>query len=171
MTGFYLTRDGRPVSGRVYPSDNGVLVELHRVQSMSFDWAIRYEGYGVGETEADVWPADEARELARTARRMMRDHGDPEGQGHRNADDMTRENCGACALAGYGASDEEGPLGPNYAGWARVYVQSGTRVPPEWHEAFLAELATPDSARYVTALSRDIRTFGTNAPVPAEVLA
>lgn len=54
-----------------------------------------------------------------------------------HADRLTRENCGACVLGGYGATDDDGP---NYAGWARAYVQARRPVPSKWRNAFLAEL-------------------------------
>lgn len=77
---------------------------------------------------------------------------------------LTRENCGACVLNGYisrddrqnGARDSDGP---NYAGWARIYVQAGRHIPAKWHKAFDAELAS-DNQAYSDALRRDIYIFG-----------
>jgi hypothetical protein len=79
-------------------------------------------------------------------------------------DPMTRENCGACVLNGYISRDDrrngaKNSDGPNYAGWARVYVQAGTRIPRKWHKAFEAELAS-DNQAYSDALRRDIHIFG-----------
>lgn len=113
----------------------------------------------------DAWAPDEARRLAATARRMFRDHG------HGSAmDRLTRENCGACVLGGYGALDEssEGgsPLAPNHAAWARTYIQANRPIPQEWRAAFVHELNGspyrngPRNLRYADALRRDILTFG-----------
>jgi hypothetical protein len=69
-------------------------------------------------------------------------------------DALTRENCAACVLAGYGATED----GPNYVSWARVYTQAGKIVPSRWADAYQRELdaQTP----YGEALRRDVATFG-----------
>jgi hypothetical protein len=102
------------------------------------------------------WSESEAANLQRTARRLFRDHGHT---GY--ADKLTRDNCGACALAGYGESTDGGraPLAPNYAGWARDYVQAGRGIPARWVDAFGAELSG-ENQRYADALRRDVATFG-----------
>jgi hypothetical protein len=76
---------------------------------------------------------------------------------------LTRENCGACTLNGYiSRSDRHGQKpsdGPNYAGWARVYVQAQYVIPRKWHKAFEAEMES-DNTAYSDALKRDINVFG-----------
>lgn len=104
------------------------------------------------------WADPERRDLEATARRVFADHGH---DGYWDA--MTRENCGACALSGYGAHDDSGtaPYAPNHAAWARTYVQAGRLIPVEYRPAFLRELAPDnDNARYRDCLIRDVRTFG-----------
>lgn len=63
------------------------------------------------------------------------------------------ENCGRCALT---SGDEDGP---NYAGWARLYVEARKAVPEKWRTAFARELAS-DNKAYATALRRSIASFG-----------
>lgn len=104
------------------------------------------------------WPADVARELRATAWRMFSDHGHGS-----HWDKLTREACGTCALNGYHdraiAREESAPVAPNYAGWARLYIQAGRPIPAKYADGFRAELAN-DNIRYVDALRRDIVTFG-----------
>ncbi len=83
--------------------------------------------------------------------------------GESMADELTRENCAACVLNGYGA-DEVGESGrelpsPKHASWARIYVQAQRPIPVAWRAAFQAELDS-DNAQYVAGLLRDIATFG-----------
>lgn len=107
--------------------------------------------------DVTAWPAETARYHAATARQCLTDHGhgwrfdSPEEQ------EMTRENCGACVLAGYGARPAE--EGPNYGGWARIYVEARRPVPADWRGAFRRELAS-DNRGYAAALARSIATFG-----------
>lgn len=110
-----------------------------------------------GDLAAEPWPADTARYHAATARQCLNDHG--HGWHFRDSDErtMTRENCGACVLAGYGVKPAE--EGPNYAGWARIYVEARRPVPADWRGAFRRELAS-DNRAYAGALARSIATFG-----------
>lgn len=74
-----------------------------------------------------------------------------------------REHCGACVLRGYlsesaiadGQSDADGP---NYAGWARCYVQAQKQVPLRWMRAFLGQLES-DNDSYSACLKRDVATW------------
>ena len=82
-------------------------------------------------------------------------------------DQLTRENCGACVLGGYRPRDDWGDpeldtdaAGPNYAGWARIYVEARRVIPKRWEAAFLAQLHTPDNLRYAEAVARSVVTFG-----------
>lgn len=79
-------------------------------------------------------------------------------------DPMTRENCGACLLQGYHPRGEA-RNDINYAGWERIYIQIGLRIPPGLFEAFLNELANddPDNRGYVEALRDDVRYWGVDA--------
>lgn len=72
----------------------------------------------------------------------------------------TRENCGACTLNGYHPKGERRDF-INYAGWARIYIQAGKRIPKNLQFAFLAELAS-DNRAYADALKADILEFGIN---------
>lgn len=168
---YVVTRDGLPISGRFHASEMGAVGELLRFQPMSVDWAMRHEGYGIAEHEGETWPTEKRAELASTARALFRRHEHPDTFTDADDERMTRENCGACALAGYGADTDEGraPLAPNWAGWARAWVQAGRRISPEYVDGFRAELASPDNARYAAALATDIRTYGA-AGVPPELL-
>jgi hypothetical protein len=63
------------------------------------------------------------------------------------------DNCSGCALR------TGGEEGPNYAGWARVYIEAGVRIPRKWKAAFLRELRSPNLA-YAEALLESIGEFG-----------
>jgi hypothetical protein len=75
----------------------------------------------------------------------------------------SRSNCGACVLAGYidprDRAERHIGDGPNYAGWARVYVQAGRAIPRHWRRAFRAELRS-ENRQYAEALARDVVTYG-----------
>ena len=73
---------------------------------------------------------------------------------------LTKENCGACALAGYHPKGERRDF-INYAGYARVYIQAGKYIPKNIRMDFLAELAS-DNRAYAEALKDDIRHYGIN---------
>lgn len=91
-------------------------------------------------------PVTEAR-LGATARRMFREGHSYE---HRGID---ADNCSYCALV---TGEVEGP---NYAGWARIYIEAGQRIPGKWRHAFALELES-DNKPYAEALLRSIATFG-----------
>lgn len=89
----------------------------------------------------------EAKTLRDIARRcIFADH-----YNHRRPDP---ENCGSCALV------IGGPEGPNYAGWARVYVEAGVSIPAKWRKAFEAERARTDNPAYTKKLEEVIAHFG-----------
>lgn len=73
-------------------------------------------------------------------------------------------NCQHCSLRGIGKGStietEGGFLSPNYAGWARVYVQAGREIPSRFALAFLEETRRTDNAEYAEALRKDVRYFG-----------
>lgn len=96
---------------------------------------------------ATPWPADEARRHQASARRAF-----TEGHSykHRGVD---ADNCSYCALT-HGGSD-----GPNYSGWARLYIEAQRPIPKKWRGAFESELAS-DNRAYADALARSIATFG-----------
>lgn len=78
-----------------------------------------------------------------------------------------RESCGACALKGYTSRhtliDNDGKRldRPNYAGWARVYVQAGIPIPKKWKKAFEEEASDQyDNQEYSQALREDIKYYG-----------
>ena len=104
---------------------------------------------------------DDARN-ARTAHRELAEH-----WGHSNRVDERLE-CTACTLQGYLPSGKAfadlrartRQHGPNYSGWARVYVQAKATIPHKWLNAFKHELDRIDNPRYATALKRDISVFG-----------
>lgn len=78
---------------------------------------------------------------------------------------LGRENCGACVLGGYeprGGYEDGYKVkrdGPNYAGWARMYVEARRMVPANWRDAFTRELNS-DNHAYADALARSVVTFG-----------
>lgn len=64
------------------------------------------------------------------------------------------ENCGPCELR----STHRGQ-GPNYSGWARIYVQAGRTIPKIIAKAFIKELES-DNKAYANALKADIAYYG-----------
>lgn len=109
------------------------------------------------DVAAEPWPSDKARDYAAMSRNCLTDHGHGWRFDSTEEREMTRENCGACVLAGYGQKPAE--EGPNYAGWARIYVEARRPVPADWRGAFRRELAS-DNGAYAHALRRSIATFG-----------
>lgn len=94
------------------------------------------------------WPSKEAEQRRAMARQELYSHGHAPTRSR-----LVRDNCTACV---HGEARAKGKI-PNVAGWARVWVQGGWRIPP----ARLArELARTDNLPYVEALKRDIATFG-----------
>lgn len=110
------------------------------------------------DSQAGPWPAEEARQLRNTAIRLT--------SAHECFPERTREmrvNCGACCLRGYrprggarGWAEGLLPGEPNYAGWARAWVQMGWKVPLH---LLRRELARTDNPEYVGALKRDLATW------------
>lgn len=164
-----VTRDGSPVSP-ILPTPDVAFGWLLRHQPFSTDWAMKYEGYAVESVPADAWTVTEAGDQARIARQLLR-HGHPEvgtrafrdyAGGTDDAERVTRENCAACSLDGYGADTDGGtvPLSPNYAAWERVYVQTRRPIPHRWLPAFVASLNDEDNPSFAAALLRDVATYG-----------
>lgn len=133
---------------------------IHRNHSFSYAHAVKHEGYKVATVTK--WPETEARQLRAISRQLFK-HGDWEHTG-----DLERESCSACVLRGFlsesskadRAAGHDDSAGPNYAGWARVYVEAGEIIPPEFRAAFEAERKRTDNLAYVEALERSIATFG-----------
>ena len=76
-----------------------------------------------------------------------------------------RENCGAEALKGY-QSIKSKKLEwrfkePNYAGWQRVYVESGFPIPKKYKQAFDFALTKEyDNQAFAEALKKDVKEYG-----------
>jgi len=104
--------------------------------------------YGDSST-VKLWPPAEARKHKATARAILEEaHYE---KGHTLNPDP--DNCQACAIR-LGGED-----GPNYAGWARIYVEAQRPIPKKWERAFALERAS-DNRAYAHALERSIKTFG-----------
>lgn len=153
-----VTRDGRPVSPLLANTDEAFGWLLHH-QPMSTDWATHYEGYAVERIPVQPWAPAEAVDVRNIADAAFR-HGHPNA--FRDADDeqVTRENCGACALDGYGEHNTDGITQPNYCNWTRVYVETGQAIPGRWRPAFHAVLNATDNPGHHDALLRSLATFG-----------
>lgn len=113
----------------------------------------------------EPWPLSsrEGKEAPRIAHQLLTGdpfHRDTCGRGPLR--EWERQSCGTCALLGWQpADDDEWPQGrPNYAGWARVYVQAREPIPRAWMPAFVDELNEPENDSYREALRRDVATFG-----------
>lgn len=94
------------------------------------------------------WNEKEAQQLRAVSRQIV-------WESCRCDDALSRENCGGHVLRGVirkGVVTCE----PNYAGWARIYVEAGILIKPE---LLARELARTDNVLYVEALKRDLETF------------
>jgi len=94
----------------------------------------------------EKWSPDEARRWKSIALAIF-----AERCAHRSR--LEVDNCGKCQLT-HGDDD-----GPNYAGWARLYIEAGRAIPEKWRAAFQRELDS-DNKSYANALRRSIATFG-----------
>jgi hypothetical protein len=153
-----ITHDGRRIGHPRLETPDEAFAFLLSWQGQSVDYALTHGGYAIVRVPADKWSDLEARECCNTARQCLYDHGHHAS----DRDPLTRENCGACVLGGYyprGTKKAEKADGPNYAGWARVYVEAGASIPAIWREAFQREVHS-DNERYAAALLLSIATFG-----------
>lgn len=108
--------------------------------------------------KSDKWSDNEARHHAAIARRLFAEgHSYP----HEGVD---TDNCSYCALT------QGGDDGPNYAGWARIYIEAGVAIPNRWREEFQKELNS-DNRLYGYALRKSILTFGGPEFVSSRVTA
>lgn len=175
---FYLvSRDGVPFAAYVTAAQRAGAVAI----LPNADGVHRFGGavYALTDVDAEPWPADGSESfgetpaaMVRRATAMLTEHGHAWRFSTREDRELTRSNCGACALSGYGLTDRDiRRCGPDYAGWARVYVQAGRPVPIGWSAPLWRELAgagriDPDGQtgdandRYGNALRRDVATFG-----------
>jgi len=150
----YIDLDVSGVVVRVKTPTNSswsyVAANLHRGELVTVRQAD--SGRMLSIEHADPWAPIDARVLTRQARYLLSNHG---AQHDEATDEVVRENCGACVLAGFGATDD----GPNYAGWERIYAQSYEPVPAPWRAAFFAAL-DHENRCYADAFARDLATFG-----------
>lgn len=165
-------RDEEPVSP-LLPGTDEALSWLLGHQAQSSSWALAFEGYRIESIGAQPWSPAERRRHEDTALLVLAGDGD-KGHGHkhyfgpaeREEEELTRDNCGPCALRGWrelpydDAERERNPrLRPNYAGWGRLYVEARRPIPTRWRDALTAEL-NADNERYSAALARSLATFG-----------
>lgn len=158
---------GRPVEwvGRRYDTDEAAREAAREREAQGIVESVRVE-----RVPADRWSDAEARVLAANARRLFRDHGHGSDMSQ-----LTRMNCGACALSGYEPRggwnddwDQPGAYrvhlhGPNYANWQREYVEAGMVVRPEWAALIRSAVAGTDGSDnepWRICLERSVNTFG-----------
>lgn len=147
---FAVKHDGKPIVGPL--DENGAFAFLLHHQGQSVSYALTYGGYTIEEIQP--WSDDEAKRYANQARGLF-------NHGHAGYwDEMTRDNCGACALEGWRESDEEGDLAPNYGGWARAYVEAQRWIPDRWRAAYESDQLHGDNPAYSVALARSVAYFG-----------
>ncbi len=106
------------------------------------------------------WSTEEGRHHHATAMQCLTRHDHPMS----DRSQLTRENCGACVLNGYEprwvdrSEHNTATDGPNYAGWARIYVEAGRAIPEKWRAAFADQ--GKDNRAYYDALGRSLVSFG-----------
>jgi hypothetical protein len=154
-----VTRDGRPVSPLLASADEAFGWLLGH-QPMSTDWAIRYEGYGVEPVPAEPWTDKEAARLRGMAVAAFEHDGPLDVFRDDDDEALTRDNCGGCVLRGWGEYVDGGVMQPNYANWARTYVEAGHRIPARWRTGFHAVLNAEDNPGHRVALLRSLATWG-----------
>lgn len=133
---------------------------VHGTEQSRLDYERRYCDNPGAEFEHkrvyQPWPSAEARNLGAISRKLLDDHGGHPGR--------FSEHCAACVLGGYSPKyrRQEGYEpdrdGPDYAGWARVYVEAQRAIPAKWRQAFAEQ--GHDNKGYYDALGRSIVTFG-----------
>lgn len=106
-------------------------------------------------TKAEPWNEADAKGLRATSRALLARH--DHGREFYGPEDekLTRENCGACVLNGYGSHG----TAPNYAGWLRVFIEAGRPVPALWLDTEMLDAQTWNPA-YYSAILRSVATFG-----------
>lgn len=155
-----VTRDGQPVSP-ILADGNRAFAWISEQQPQSVSWALRHEGYGVTHLGIEPWPEDVLAALQPIYRRQCA-HGHP--WRFRDAWDreVTRDNCVACGLDGWGElrgiDAPHGLVACNVAGWERHYVLLSKPVPRRWLAALDAGL-NEDTA-YAADLARDLASCG-----------
>lgn len=92
----------------------------------------------------DKWDESQRVNLGAISRHLLADH----SYNHMKRDP---DNCGACALNPCDGTS------PNYAGWARVYVEAKKPIPADW---LIEELTENDNISYLEALAKSVNTFG-----------
>jgi hypothetical protein len=103
-----------------------------------------------------AWDEAEKRKLRAISIRLLIEHGGHPGR--------YSEHCAACVLSGYSPkyrrdeNYEPERDGPDYAGWARVYVEAQRAIPAKWRNAFADQ--GKDNRAYYDALGRSIMSFG-----------
>lgn len=116
-------------------------------------------------TTQEKWSPTEASKHMASARNVL--YGDPYHMAGkcRHGSAMERMSCSGCAIRGYeprggwGDGFSVRDDGPNYAGWARIYVEGQRSIPEKWRNAFEAE-RNSDNVAYERALEISINTFG-----------
>lgn len=153
-----VLRDGEPVSP-ILPDRDAAMGWLLGHQPMSTDWAMRHEGYTVAPVEVEPWPDEEAKAHALSARQTLR-HGHMPRFDSPEDEHLTRENCAACAIEGYGEGTDDGSrfLSPNHCAWERVLVEAHRPIRRRYYRAFIESLNGDD--RYAEALRRSVATYG-----------
>ncbi len=118
-------------------------------------------------TTIQPWTAEEAKQHRAMARQAFKhDHEEPIVENWDGEEQLTRENCGACALEGFEPlpgteDDQDAPPEPNHADWTRIYVEAGRPIPEVCRTAFEDKRANAHgNARHAAALARSIVTFG-----------
>lgn len=159
---YYVARDDEKVSP-YFLTEEQQFAWLLRHQGQSVEWATTHEGYSFATMSGEPWtPEEQQRQMSLKGGVMRHDHGPVTGD--REERNLVRANCGACVLDGYrDRDDDEWPRDePNYAGWARVYVELTRMIPVKFMPGF--ERAINEDSPYGEALRRDILTYGVAIP-------
>ena len=102
--------------------------------------------------------ADEAKKHEAVTRREATQHGHSFRYRGKEDEHLTRSNCAACVIAGYGA-DVEGEA-PNHVLWFRDYVTLRKPVPAAWLASALLDWGTNRNESAQNFTLRCLRTFG-----------
>src|SRR5947209_8005464 len=98
-------------------------------------------------TEHEPWSDNQRLTLSHLARQVAYSHGS-------HADQVARDNCGACALRKSSRTQA-----PDYAGWLRLWIALGWPVLRNHFDTEIA-FALRENPAYHDAIMRDIATWG-----------
>lgn len=104
------------------------------------------------------WTYEEADKRSKEARRNMTQHDHGHNFYSKEDEELTRSNCAACVLSGYGADISKPDATPNHVLWLRDYIETRKIIPSAWLRQGLMD--GEDNKPFYETVLRSIRTYG-----------